>query len=162
MPSHYLNQWWNIVNWTLKNKLQWNLNWNSYIFNKENAIEMLSTQWLPFCLGLNVLTLCAMQNLSSSSNENIEQNINECVCLNMINSLAPGGFDYSIKLVNFKLTSTINILSIFHEIAITTPHWSFINIGSGNGLVPSGNKPLPEPMLTLIPVAIWGHWATMS
>ena len=22
------------------------------------------------------------------------------------------------------------------------------NIGSGNGLVPSGNKPLPEPMLT--------------
>ena len=23
------------------------------------------------------------------------------------------------------------------------------NIGSGNGLVPSGNKPLPEPMLTL-------------
>ena len=23
-----------------------------------------------------------------------------------------------------------------------------VNIGSGNGLVPSGNKPLPEPMLT--------------
>ena len=28
------------------------------------------------------------------------------------------------------------------------------NIGSGNGLVPSGNKPLPEPMLTQIYVAI--------
>ena len=25
-----------------------------------------------------------------------------------------------------------------------------VNIGSGNGLVPSGNKPLPEPMLTQI------------
>ena len=36
----------------------------------------------------------------------------------MINSLAPGGFDYSLKLVNFKLISTINILSIFYEIAI--------------------------------------------
>ena len=24
----------------------------------------------------------------------------------------------------------------------------YVNIGSGNGLVPSGNKPLPEPMLT--------------
>ena len=23
-----------------------------------------------------------------------------------------------------------------------------VNIGSGNGLVPSGNKPLPEPVLT--------------
>ena len=28
---------------------------------------------------------------------------------------------------------------------------------SGNGLVPSGNKPLPEPMLTQISVAIWRH-----
>ena len=31
---------------------------------------------------------------------------------------APGGFDYSPKLVNFKLISTINILSIFCEIDI--------------------------------------------
>ena len=23
-PSHYLNQWWLIVNWTLRNKVQWN------------------------------------------------------------------------------------------------------------------------------------------
>ena len=30
--------------------------------------------------------------------------------------------------------------------------WSF-NIGSGSGLVPSGNKPFTEPMLTLIYVA---------
>ena len=26
--------------------------------------------------------------------------------------------------------------------------WIWVNIGSGSGLVPSGNKPLPEPMLT--------------
>ena len=31
------------------------------------------------------------------------------------------------------------------------------NIGSGNGLVPSGNKPLPETMLTQIYVTIWCH-----
>ena len=36
-------------------------------------------------------------------------------------------------------------------------HWWLVNIGSGNGLVPSGNKPLPEPMLTPIYVAIWHH-----
>ena len=29
-----------------------------------------------------------------------------------------------------------------------------VNIGSGDGLVPSGNKPLPEPMLTQIYVNI--------
>ena len=32
-----------------------------------------------------------------------------------------------------------------------------LNIGSGNGLVSSGNKPLPEPMLIQIYVAIWLH-----
>ena len=37
-----------------------------------------------------------------------------------------------------------------------------INIGSGNGLVPSGNKPLPEPVLSQMYVTIWHHQATMS
>ena len=32
-----------------------------------------------------------------------------------------------------------------------------VDIGSGNGLVPSGNKPLPEPVLTKISNAIWRH-----
>ena len=68
------------------------------------------------------------------------------------NSLAPGRFDYSHKLVNFKLISTIYILSI----------WSLVNIGLGNGLVLSGSKPLPEPVLTWSYVAIWRHLATMG
>ena len=38
-PSHYLNQCWNIVNWTLGNKLQWNFNRNSNISFLENALE---------------------------------------------------------------------------------------------------------------------------
>ena len=38
-PSHYLNQYWNIVNWTLRNKFQWNFNPNSNIFIQENAPE---------------------------------------------------------------------------------------------------------------------------
>ena len=33
---------------------------------------------------------------------------------------------------------------------VTGHHWWQVNIGSGNGLVPSGNKPLPEQMLTQI------------
>ena len=39
VASHYLNQCWIIVNWALRNKLQWNLNRNSYIFIQENAFE---------------------------------------------------------------------------------------------------------------------------
>ena len=38
-PSHYLNQWWKIVDWTLRNKLPWNFNRNSNIFIQENAFE---------------------------------------------------------------------------------------------------------------------------
>ena len=38
-PSHYLNQCWYIVNWTFGNKIQWNFNWNQYIFIKEKAFE---------------------------------------------------------------------------------------------------------------------------
>ena len=38
-PSHYLNQCWNIVNWTLWNKDPWNLNRKSNIFIQENAFQ---------------------------------------------------------------------------------------------------------------------------
>ena len=55
-PSHYLNQNWNIVNWTLRNKLPWNFHQNSYLFIKENAYENVIYECRPFCLGLNVLT----------------------------------------------------------------------------------------------------------
>ena len=43
-------------------------------------------------------------------------------------------------------------MSITCEIApreyATWLHWWSVNTDSGNGLVPSGTKPLPEPMLT--------------
>ena len=50
-----------------------------------------------------------------------------------INSLAAGRSDHSLKLVNFKLISMINILSIICEIAIRwmpQHHWSLVNIFS--------------------------------
>ena len=40
-PSHYLNRCWNIVNRTLGNKLQWNLNRNLSIFIQENLFEIV-------------------------------------------------------------------------------------------------------------------------
>ena len=39
VPSHYLNQCWNIVNWDPGNKLQWNINQNSWIFIQENPSQ---------------------------------------------------------------------------------------------------------------------------
>ena len=54
-PSHYLNQSCNIVNWTHRNNIQWNLNRNSYIFIKENTFENVVwnmafiTNKMPLC-----------------------------------------------------------------------------------------------------------------
>ena len=39
MPSHHLNQCWNIVNWTHGNKFQWNLYRTPNISIQENALE---------------------------------------------------------------------------------------------------------------------------
>ena len=44
---------------------------------------------------------------------------------------------------------------------VTQPYWWYVNIGSGNGFVSSGNKPLPEPVLTKISNAIWRLQAPM-
>ena len=38
-------------------------------------------------------------------------------------------------------------------------HWWFFNIDSGNGLAPSGNKPLSEPMLTKLYEVIGEKWS---
>ena len=38
-PSHFLNQCWDIVNWTLRNKLQRNFKRTSYIFIQGNAFD---------------------------------------------------------------------------------------------------------------------------
>ena len=37
--SHYPNQRWDVINWTLRNKLQWNFNQNTNIFIQENVSE---------------------------------------------------------------------------------------------------------------------------
>ena len=39
VPSHYLNQCWFIVKWTLGNKFQWNKNKNCSLFIKKHAFE---------------------------------------------------------------------------------------------------------------------------
>ena len=41
------------------------------------------------------------------------------------------------------------------------PYQWCVKIGSGNGLLPSGNKPLAEPVSTQIFVTIWHHKATI-
>ena len=55
-PSHYLNQCWNIVDWTLRNKLQWNFN-KKHTFSLKMHLKTSSAKQQPFCFGLNVLNV---------------------------------------------------------------------------------------------------------
>ena len=54
---HYLNQCWNIVNWTPRTNFKEILvRIHTFLFEKIH-LKMSSGKWWPFCLGLNVLTL---------------------------------------------------------------------------------------------------------
>ena len=44
VPSHYLNQCWDIFNSNLSNKFQWNLKRNSHICIQENAFENVACE----------------------------------------------------------------------------------------------------------------------
>ena len=75
--------------------------------------------------------------------------------------IGPGGIWQRSQISKFQTHFNDKYVKYFlwncSQVNAATPHRSLVNIGSGNGLVPSGNKPLPEPMLALIPVAIWRH-----
>ena len=86
-PSHYLNQCWNIVNWTLGNKLQWKSKfvyfysikciWKRRLRNDGHFVQgperwvkhpytRICTIWLPTCMiyKLMSLKLCFVNGLS--------------------------------------------------------------------------------------------------
>ena len=60
----------------------------------------------------------------------------------LVNSLAPGKFEWNFIYVIFKWILVIDGWGISYEIALISMHWTSwwsVNIGSGNGLVPSAN-----------------------
>ena len=81
--------------------------------------------------------------------------VGKSICVPDVNSLVPGSCGCNSENVIFKLikqNNSMNSLGICRDIALrwippVESHWYEINIGSGDGLVPLGNKPLREPML---------------
>ena len=67
-----------------------------------------------------------------------------------INNNPRGG---TFKCISYKFI--IQNSSLGTAVNAFEPQWREVNIGSGNTLMPSGNKPLHEHMLTRICVAIW-------
>ena len=77
-----------------------------------------------------------------------------------VNSLAPGRCGSNFKrAISKHVTILVHVHYLWNcsQVDATEHLWWQVNIASGNGLVPSGSKPLPEPMLTWIYVTIWRH-----
>ena len=75
--------------------------------------------------------------------------------LNYRNLLAPGIWGCNLKNMIIKFIRQNSnfqghLLCSCSPINVIILHWRLVNIGSGNGLVPLGNKPLPDPMLAQI------------
>ena len=81
-------------------------------------------------------------------------NISSCplVQVQNVNSLAPGGCGSSFQNHNVQTYDGeylfMHLLWNCAQLSATERYWYEVNIGSGNGLVPSGNK---------LCVAIWHH-----
>ena len=106
-PSHYLKQCWNIVKLNLRNKFQWTLKRNWYIFmrlnNAQMRLKMSSGKWRPFCLGLNVLTHWGRDKMAA-----------------IFQTTFSNGF-YGMKMYEFRLTI---YCSLFLEVQLTIfQHW---------------------------------------
>ena len=71
-------------------------------------------------------------------------------------------WDICVKFLMFKLNLVIDRLCISCEITLRWMSLGLTDGKSGNGLVQSSNKPLPEPLLTKLCVATWCHKGTVS
>ena len=130
-PSHYLNLCWNIVNQTIRKKLQWNLNEIHTFSLKKIHCKMSSGKWRPFCLGLNVLINSSpMDKMTTILADNFK-----CIFLNE-NDRIP--ISMSLKFVP---RSPIDNKPALAQVMA----WRW-----------AGDKPLPELMLTQVTDAyIW-------
>ena len=79
-PSHYLKQCWNIVNLTLRNKIQWNINRKSYLSIQGNALENVICQMSAILSQPQCVKLWSMldQQLMSTPLCSHLQMINRC------------------------------------------------------------------------------------
>ena len=128
VSSHYLNQCWNILNWSFGNKLQWNLNQNLHIFIQENLFEnviwemtailswpqwvnsqsyCLSVCWLFFFFGTYCHTLMMKPVCRDCCLGPVGVGLRKCVfCQNIVLTLG------QISLVNFDIEVTCGILPL--------------------------------------------------
>ena len=131
---------------------------NPFISTLYNGCNYLSIQGLK----LNHVSKRATRYWSLARSRDIESILPFIYCHRQSTAhWSLGDVGIISKSLIFKIISQKSNLSTNCEIAVRwilqTPLIRKVNIGSGNGLVPSGDEPLPESVLTKMCVAIWCH-----
>ena len=90
-PSHYLNQCWVIINWTLGNKLQWNFNQNTRLFIHENASENIICEMAAILSRGDELTHRGLNKTAGSSWKRISSKENGCPLIPISLKFVPMG-----------------------------------------------------------------------
>ena len=128
---------------------RWSL-YSNGVLNYMVSTKMITLYtWGRLSLTCRNILLYTLQNHLNSSKINLLAIL--CAWGSYFNSLSAGRSSINFKSIIFTLIMENS--STHCEINVTqvnpTEHsWSEVNIGSGNGLASSGNKLLPEPMLT--------------
>ena len=163
MPSHFPTHWWLCSIGTSETNFGQTRVKIQFFHSKKMLWEGHNHKGWSFCSSLYVVPL-------NNMNRSLQEKKGTATCHNEV-------IKYNLThwpLGNFNKIYTCNFQTDFSDWWLrhllwncprmndTGLHWWLVNIGSGNGLVLSGNKPLSEPMLTHFSVAIWRHQATMS
>ena len=105
-----------------------------------------------FCILFTMLSICAIWDRSKSGME-LTQDMHLTHC--PLGVWQYPWFSYFHTHINDRYVEHFPLNCT--EVNVTTLDWRLVNIGAGNGLVTSGNKPLPGPILNHICVATWRH-----
>ena len=122
-PSHYLNQYWLII------KVVCDIHLDNLIVNAQDL-----NPWYEFENYWFKITAASYRSQWVKIWPAVMNALYQQLPGTRIHSLMPG--------------IACMVITYCSHMNATIPHWRLFNIDSGNGLVPSGNKPLPASMMT--------------
>ena len=176
VTSHYLSQWWptsmmpyGINGPQCVTKQSW-WQWVTYIpyisytdsnsFSHRMYLSCRNPAEGLVCKSTCCTSAVLMVSRSTDKISGEARQIKHNIC-DPINSVAPGRFGFHFKNAIFNFILLTGSFRSPHDNVLRWTSWNLTDdkstFGLGNGLVPSGHKPSPQPLLIQFCVTIWRH-----
>ena len=112
------------------------------------------TFFLSWLSRASLFSRCSHSSCKGKDNSRMKSTTINAYSMGQNNSISLTASHPPSKNTSSKITTCIKDIYLQHfawncpQVTATRSHRRWVAIGLGNGLVPSGTKPLPEPMLT--------------